>query len=107
MLINELDSLSLQACLSCDKFEHIAALLESWPVKQHCTKKELESLIGTLHHLCKVIPQSILLLSAFWRDDHPIRLNREFHLDLSWSREFFNFWDGLRFLLSPYMGTIT
>ena len=43
--------------------------------------------------------QMINLLSAFWRDDHPIRLNREFHL--SWSREFFISWDGLCFLLSP------
>ena len=51
--------------------------------------------------------QMINLLSAFWRDDHPIRLNREFHLDLSWSREFFISWDGLRFLLIPHLGTIT
>ena len=33
----ELDSLTLQACLPCDKFEHIVALLESWSVKRHCS----------------------------------------------------------------------
>ena len=43
----------------------------------------------------------INLLSAFWLDDHPIRLNREFHLDLSWWYEFFISWDRLSFLLSP------
>ena len=45
----------------------------------------------------------INLMSAFWRDDHPIRLNQEFHLDLSWWCEFFISWDGLigSFLLSP------
>ena len=37
----------------------------------------------------------INLLSAFRRDDHPIRLKQEFHLDLSWWREFFISWDGL------------
>ena len=86
----ELDSITLQACLPRDKFESIVALLESWSVKRHCSWKELESLIGTLHHACKVIPQGrtfirrmINLLSAFRHDDHPIRLNREFHLDLS------------------------
>ena len=104
----ELDSLTLQARLPREKFERIAALLESWSVKRHCMRKELESLIGTLHHACKVIPQGrtfirrmINLLCAFRRDDHPIRLNQEFHLDLSWWREFFISWDGLSFLLSP------
>ena len=41
------------------------------------------------------------LLSVFWWDDHPIRLNKEFHLDLSWWHELLHSWDGLRFLLSP------
>ena len=69
-----------------DKFKRTVALLESWSVKRHCSRKELESLIGTLHHACKIIPQGrtfirwmIYLLSAFRHDDHPIRLNREFH----------------------------
>ena len=43
----------------------------------------------------------INLLSAFQRDNHPIRLNREFHFDLSWRHEFFISWDGLSYLLSP------
>ena len=43
----------------------------------------------------------INLLSAFRRDDHPIRLNQDFRLDLSWWREFFHSWDGFSFLLSP------
>lgn len=74
----------------------------------HCTRKELESLIGYLQHACKVIPQGrtflrrmINLLSAFRREDHPIRLNREFHLDLSWWLEFFKSWNGKSFFLSP------
>lgn len=87
----ELDSLALQARLPQDKFERIVALLDTWSSKQHCTRKELESLIGNLQHACKVIPQGrtflrrmINLLSAFRRDDHPIRLNLEFRLDLAW-----------------------
>ena len=43
----------------------------------------------------------INLLSAFRRDDHPVRLNREFHLDLLWWLEFFQSWNGYSFLLSP------
>ena len=40
-------------------------------------------------------------LSAFRREDHPIRLNREFQLDLLWWLEFFQSWNGHSFLLSP------
>ena len=107
----ELDSIALLARLPKDKFDCIAALLESWSLKRYCTRKELESLIGNLQHACKVIPQSrtflrrmINLLSAFRRDDHPIRLNCDFQLDLSWWREFFHSWDGFSFLLSPHSG---
>ena len=43
----------------------------------------------------------INLLSAFRRDDHPIRLDREFHLDLLWWLEFFlESRNGYSFLLS-------
>ena len=86
----ELDSLLLQVHLPQEKFDRIHALLVSWSLKRHCTWKELESLIGNLQHACKVVSlgrtflrRMINLLSAFRRDDHPIRPNREFHLDLS------------------------
>ena len=87
----ELDSLLLQVRLLQEISDCIHPLLVSWSLKCHCTWKELESLIGNLQHACKVFPSGrtflcgmINLLSAFCRDDHPIRLNREFHLDLSW-----------------------
>ena len=104
----ELDSLLLQARLPQEKFDRIHTLLVSWSLKRHCTRKELESLIGNLQHACKVVPSGrtflrrmVNLLSAFRRDDHPIRLNREFHLDLLWWLEFFQSWNGYSFLLSP------
>ena len=43
----------------------------------------------------------INLLSAFRREDHFIRLNREFHLDLTWCCEFFHSWNGHSFLSYP------
>ena len=43
----------------------------------------------------------INLLCTFRRDDHPIRLNQEFRLDLSWWRELFQRWNGLSFFLTP------
>ena len=79
----ELDSLLLKARLPQEKFDRIYTLLVSWSQKRHCTRKELEPLIGNLQHACKVVPSGrtflhrmINLLSAFSRENHPIRLNR-------------------------------
>lgn len=105
----ELDTLTLQAQLPQDKFLQIVALLELWSLKRHCTCKELESLTGNPQQACNMIPQGhtflrhmIKLLSEFHREDHPFRLNRDFHLDLAWWRKFFHSWDSLSFLLSPH-----
>ena len=79
----ELDSLVLQARLLLEKFACIDTHLVPWSQKRHCTRKELESLIGNLQHACKVVPSGrtflhcmINLLSPFCRENHPIRLNR-------------------------------
>ena len=76
--------------------------------KRFCRRRELESLIGHLHHACKVTPQGrtflhqmINLLCPFRREDHPIRLNQEFRRDLTWWRELFQTWDGLCFFCMP------
>ena len=104
----ELDSVALQARLPKEKFDRIMGLLDEWSCKKHCKRKDLESLIGHLQHACKVVPQGrtflrrmINLLSAFRKDDHPIRLNKDFHLDLTWWRDFFRAWDGSSFFLFP------
>ena len=64
--------------------------------------------IGNLQHACKVVPSGrtffrrmINLLSAFCREEFPIRLNREFHVDLSRSLKFLQSSHGYSFLLSP------
>ena len=79
----ELDSLLLQARLPQEKCDRIHTILVFSSQKRHCTQKELESLIGNLQHACKVVPSGctflhrmINLLSAFCRENHPIRLNR-------------------------------
>ena len=95
----ELDSMTLQARLPSEKGDRIVVLLQEWAGKWFCKCRELEYLIGHLHHVCKVAPQGrtflrcrINLLCAFRQDDHPICLNRGFHLDLtSWS-ELFQSW---------------
>ena len=59
----ELYSLTLQVRLPRNKIEHIAALLESWSVKQHCMRKELESLMAPSITQAKSFLRGILLYS--------------------------------------------
>ena len=103
----ELDSDRLQTRLPAEKRDRIVALLEEWSTKRFCKRRELESLIGHLHHACKVAPQGrtflrrmIDLLCAFRLDDHPIRLNQEFRRDL------FQTWDGPSFFCMPMWAPI-
>ena len=102
----ELDTVKLQVRLPSDK--RIVTLLDEWSAQHFCKHRELESLIGHLHLACKVAPQGraflrrmINLVCAFRCDDHPIRLNQEFRLDLTWWRELFQTWDGLSFFCMP------
>ena len=46
-------------------------------------------------------------MSAFRSYNHPIRLNRDFNLELAWWREFFCSWNGLSFLLNPHWAPLT
>ena len=104
----KLDSPALQARLPKDKFDCITSQLDDWLPKKHYKQKELESLIGHLHHACKVVPlgrtfqhRMINLLAAFRRDEHPIHLNSDFHQDLSWWCNFFRSRNGTSFFLPP------
>ena len=46
-----------QARLPTNKREWIIILLETWSGKRFCKQQELESLIGHLHHGCKIVPK--------------------------------------------------
>ena len=106
----ELDSVAQVACLPSDKLLALQALLQSWRNRRWCTRRELESLIGHLHHAAKVVwpgrtflRRMINLLQCFRKRDHPIRLNSEFQLDLQWWLQFLSSWHGVYFWLFPGM----
>ena len=79
-----------------------------WRIGSLTKHKELESFIGHLQHTCQVVPQCrafldwmINLLYSFLNDNHPIRLKKDFHLDLTPWKDIFGHWNGLSFLLTP------
>ena len=106
----ELDSEAQVACLPTDKLCSLRELLQSWRDRRWCTRCQLESLIGHLHHAAKVVwpgrtflRRMIDLLRCFRKRDHPIRLNSEFRLDLQWWLQFLSSWHGVYFWLFPGM----
>ena len=79
-----------------------------WLPRKWCNRHEPESLIGHLHHAAKVVwpgrtflHHMIDLLCCFRRRDHPVCLNREFHIDLLWWHQFLEDWHGISFWLFP------
>ena len=104
----ELNSVAQMACLPHEKLVATFQLFRDWACKKWCTRKELESLIGSLHHVTKVVPpgrtflrRMIDLLCAFHSRTHPIRLNWEFRRDLAWWLEFLHSWNGVSFFRMP------
>ncbi len=104
----ELDSISQIARLAAEKLSALKDLIRSWLPRKYYNRCELESLIGHLHHAAKVVwpgrtflRRMIDLLCCFRKRDHPIRLNKEFHLDLRWWHQFLSQWHGVSFWLFP------
>ena len=108
----EVDTAASQLRLPQDKLSRLTSLLEEWGDRKVCERRELESLIGTLHHACKVVRSGRsflrrmidLLKGTKHRHPcrpHPIRLNKAFRSDLAWWRAFVRRWNGISFLPPP------
>jgi len=109
----ELDSINQIARLPADKLLNLQQLITLWRARRWCNKRQLESLIGYLHHAAKVvwpgrtfIRRMIDLLCCFRKPEHPIRLNCEFRRDLEWWHQFLNAWHGVSFWLYPVIPVI-
>ena len=110
----ELDSISQVARLPAEKLHALKELICSWLPRKWYNRHELESLIGHLHLAAKVVwpgrtflRRMIDLLCCFRKKDHPIRLNQEFHLDLTWWHHFLDQWHGVSFWLYPGLSPAT
>ena len=99
-----LDTIKLELRLPAEKLQRLQAMLEKWKVYKHCTKKDLESLVGYLQDASKVIRPGrtftrwlIDLLKA--NHTRPstshIRLNVQARSDILWWHTFIQHWNGL------------
>ena len=103
-----IDTLEGELHLPEEKMDRLWSLLQSWGDRETCTKKELESLVGSLNHACKVVRPGRPFLRRIldllhsphvrFAGDNGIRLSREFRADLAWWQEFIQEWNGVSFL---------
>ena len=103
-----IDTIKEELRLPEDKLQRLIELAAKWEKRKTCTHRELESLIGTLHHATKVIfsgrsflRRAIALLSVAKMRHHHIRLNAEFRADMAWWRVFSARWNGASLVVHP------
>ena len=97
-----------------DKLDRLHACCRQWATRKACKRRELEALIGTLQHACKVIRpgrsflrRMIDLLRVPARPHHHVRLNRQFRADLQWWRTFATGWNGVAVLPPEHAPTFS
>ena len=88
--------------LPADKLARLQETLRQWSTRKVCERRQLESLIGTLQHACRVIKpgrsflrRMIDLLRIPRRPHYHLRLNRQFRADLLWWLTFASQWNGV------------
>lgn len=96
------DSNKMELRLPTDKLSRLKDMIEQWRSRRTCTKRELLSLLGSLHHACQVVKPGrsflrriIELSKVATQLHHHIRLNAEFRSDLEWWALFLTEWNGV------------
>ena len=100
-----LDTDAFQLRLPEEKLKRMRELVDGWRTRQSCTRRELESLLGSLSHAAVAVRPGRLflrqlfgLLSAVSRPFHYIRLNLATRADLAWWAFFLQEWNGVSLL---------
>lgn len=108
------DTLKNELRLPEEKLHRLLQMVSHWQGRKSCTRRELESLIGSLQHACKVVRQgrsflrqAISLLSVARQPHHHIRLNHDFRSDLQWWSIFCSGWNGTSILQPTGIGPVT
>ena len=94
--------------IQIDTVEGVLSLEAGAESRRWCWRRELESLIGLLHHAAQVVRPGrsfvhrpiVHLRSHQGHSNHQIRLNREAQTDIQWWRVFIIVWNGVVIRLS-------
>ena len=86
-----------------EKLQEIHNTCTQWTAKATCTKKQLQSLLGSLLYITKCINPAQFFLNRMLqvlRESHDasyITLSPQFHLDLNWFSVFLKQYNGVTF----------
>jgi hypothetical protein len=109
-----IDTLKGELRLPGDKLQRLIQATSEWASRSSCTRKELESLVGTLSYAAKVIrpgrsflSRAIGLLSTARQGHHHIRLNAQFKADMLWWKTFAAHWNGASLVITEDSAVIS
>ena len=101
-----IDTVRGELRLPADKLQRLLTSVNTWLTRKFCTRRDLESLIGTLQHACKVIKpgqsflrKAIALLSVTEHCHYHIRLHTDFRSDMMRWKVFASHWNGTAVLV--------
>ena len=97
-----INTVAMEIRLPEEKLRRLKQLIQAWRPRKSCTKSELLSLIGNLHHFSSVVKpgrtflrQMIDLSKLQVNLDGHLRLIMEFRADLCWWTTFLDTWNGV------------
>lgn len=98
-----LDSVAMEMSVPADKLHLLREALAMWRGKKAGTKRELQSLIGSLSHACKVVKpgrtflRRVIDLSTLASKPHHhyVQLNRDVRSDIEWWYRYAADWNGV------------
>ena len=106
----QIDTVAMTLSLPEEKLERIGSLLQEWHGRRAGTRRELESLVGTLQHAACVVRPGRLFLrriydllagTSHFQPHHFICLNAESRADIEWWYVFHRFWNGVAIIRNP------
>ena len=102
--------------LPAEKLVRVRDALARWSTRRTCRRRELEYLVGTLQHACRVVKPGraflrrmidLLRIPGATKGHHHIRLNCQFRADLQWWSTFAEHWNGVAMFPSPAQPAFT
>ena len=105
----EINSENFTVSITEEKLQDITNLCELWSEKTHCTKKELQSLLGKLLYITKCVKSSRFFLNRMLEllrsanKQEKIILSKEFKQDLNWFQEFVPKFNGTAFFVHNHI----
>ena len=107
------DTVALSVSIPAEKLSVIKCICSAWSNKQTCTKKVLQSLLGSLLYVAKCIKYAryflnrMLMLLRENTHSNKIRLTEDFKKDLRWFNAFLPVFNGVSFLSNPLVSQFT